>query len=429
MVLEEIFPKPTRTNYWSEHEKWKWTINLCIGSVLLFSTRNSMAVCVPAISKELGWDKEISGTALSSFFVGYIGSNLVGGSFADRFGGAKTILYSSLVWSSLTIVLPIFANSQGIFTSSNYDIFAIRFLTGCSQGFYYTSFAALISRYVRTDDKGLIAGIVYSGCAVGIILTGFFGSLLIEAGHWSYVFTISGFSSLLWLIWFQNLSRETIQKETIENFNSGNEAVDTRKFIKSILCERSILALLIAYFGSGCTYGVLNSWTPVYFHDMFPNSKGWIFNVIPWLTSFIFELVTGYFANNLLKNGKSVLFVRKTYAAFLFLGTAFFSILLTKVKIFEQALLLMSLVAGFSAFGSSSISMNPQDVCPNKAGSLFGLSNAIASFGGTIGVYLTGLVLETNNNWSLIFICNAIISILSFLVFQLFGSTKPIDNL
>ncbi|XP_066919656.1 voltage-gated purine nucleotide uniporter SLC17A9-like [Clytia hemisphaerica] len=429
MTTVEIFPKQTKGDYWNETNKWKWTINLCVGSVLLFSTRNSMAVCVPAISKELAWNKEISGMALSSFFFGYVGSNIVGGYFADRFGGAKTILYSSLIWSSLTFILPHFANSQGIFISGNFDIFAIRFLTGCSQGFFYPSFVALISRYVRTDDKGFVVGIVYSGCAIGIILTGFFGSLLIEAGHWSYVFMISGFSSLLWLIWFRNLSRETIQQETVENFNSGSKSTDTTKFIKSLLCQPSIWALLIAYFGSGCTYAVLNSWTPVYFHDVFPNSKGWVFNVIPWLTSFIFELVTGYYANGLLKSGKSVLFVRKTYAAILFIGTALFSVLLTKVKIFEQALLLMSLVAGFSAFGSSSISMNPQDVCPNKAGSLFGLSNAIASFGGTIGVYLTGLVLETNNNWSLIFICNAIISILSFLVFQLFGSTKPIDNL
>lgn len=422
---EEI---PRKNSYWNEKEKWHWTTNLFLGCTLLYATRNAMAVCVPAIAKELAWNKELSGTALSSFFIGYVGSNIFGGHFADRFGGAKTILYSSVIWSILTLMLPLFANSSINIHTPNTDIFILRFLTGCSQGFFFPSFISLISNSVRVEEKGFIVGICYSGCAVGIIATGFFGSILIEVCHWSYVFIITGLLSLLWLVWFRSLYLTTLISSSNEiAFKVPSQKIGFLPFLKKILRYSSIWAILISYFGSGATYTVLNSWAPVYFHDMFPDSKGWVFNVIPWVTSFAFEIATGYFANKMLKNGRSLLNVRKSYAALLFSGTALFSILLTKVSSFDQALLLMSLIAGFSAFASSSLSMNPQDVCPSQSGSLFGLANAVGSIGGTIGVYMTGHILEKGKeNWSTIFICNALMSVLSCFVFMIFGSTKQI---
>ena len=425
--MEKNEIKQTKT-YWNEKEKWQWTINLFLGCTLLFSTRNSMAVCVPAITKELAWNKEISGMALSSFFLGYLGSNIFGGYFADKYGGAKMIMYSSLIWSTLTLILPLSVHSTFNFFTPNFDIFALRFLTGCSQGFFFPSFIALISNSVRVDEKGFIVGICYSGCAIGIIMTGFFGSILIEANCWHLVFVITGLSSLLWLIWFRKLYINTISKGNNDVKGTlPSDKMNLLTFLRKILRHSSIWAIFISYFGSGTTYSVLNSWTPVYFHDMFPNSKGWVFNVVPWLTNFIFEILTGYYANKMLQNGKSPLFVRKSYAAILFLGTTLFSILLTRISNFEQALLLMSLIAGFSAFGSSSLSLNPQDVCPNHSGSLFGLSNSVASIGGSVGIYLTGLVLENGkDNWSKVFFCNAFLSICSCLVFLIFGSTKPV---
>ena len=383
-----------------------------------------MAVCVPAITKELGWTKEISGMALSSFFLGYVVSNTLGGYFADRYGGAKMILYSSFVWASLTMMLPLFATPAGFFYSSNSDILVLRFFTGISQGFYYPSFVVLISKFVRVDEKGLVTGIVYSGCAVGIIVTGFFGSFLIENGQWRLCFVFCGFITLLWLLSFWKLQK-SLKEGAAES--GVNKSLGTISLLKILLQRSCIWAVLIAYCGSGTSYTVLNSWTPVYFHDMFPDSKGWVFNVVPWLCSFIAEICCGYIADRILKNGKSVNFVRKFYAALLFLGTALFSFLLTRISSFGQALALTSLIAAFSAFGSSSISMNPQDLCPNHSGSFFGVANSVAALGGTVGVYLTGIVLEKDNNWSFVFICNAFVSILAFLIFQIFGSTETIN--
>jgi len=425
---ESFIKKATTSHYWNELERKKWTLNLCIGSALLFASRNCMSVCVPVITKELGWTKEISGMALSSFYFGYLSSNIFGGHFADKYGGAKMILYSSLVWAILTMFLPLLASPVGIFYSSNFDILALRFFTGISQGFFFPSFVVLISKFVRVEEKGLVVGIVYSGCAIGIIMTGFVGSLLIENGQWQLVFIICGLISLLWLLWFWNLKKylEEDNEEEREESMTGT-SIGTITLLKVLLQRPCIWAVLIAYSGSGISYTVLNSWTPVYFHDMFPESKGWVFNVVPWLGSFTAEIGTGYIANRILKSGKSVPFLRKFYAALLFLGTALFSLLLTPVSNFTQALVLMSLIAAFSAFGSSSISMNPQDLCPKHSGFFFGFANSMSALGGTAGVYLTGIVLEKDNNWTIVFICNALISVLSFLVFQIFGSTEAIN--
>ena len=159
---------------------------------------------------------------------------------------------------------------------------------------------------------------------------------------------------------------------------------------------------------------MLLSWTPAYFHDAFPQSKGWVFNVLPWLASFVVQNISGFFANNLMSSGSSVTYVRKLYAAMLFLGTGVFSLMLNTVESFQQALFVMSLTVGVNAFSTSSISLNPQDLSPKHAGALFGLGNSVSALGGSIGVYLTGYILEHSGDWSSVFFINSFLSFFAF---------------
>ena len=39
------------------------------------------------MAKEFGWSSTIQGLVLSSFFIGYMSTQVLGGAFADRFGG------------------------------------------------------------------------------------------------------------------------------------------------------------------------------------------------------------------------------------------------------------------------------------------------------------------------------------------------------
>ena len=188
----------------------------------------------------------------------------------------------------------------------------------------------------------------------------------------------------------------------------------------------AIWAFLVSYFCNGYAFYNLLSWTPVYFHDAFPESKGWIFNVVPWFASFLVQNLSGYYANSILSSGVSVTCLRKFYSAVLFLGTMVFSLLLNAVETFQQALIVMTLTVAVGGFNTCSLTLNPQDLMPENAGALFGLGNMTSALAGSIGVYVTGCILERTGQWSLIFFINAGVSFFAFVIFQLFGSGEPI---
>ena len=426
--------KPNKTmetdqneNIWNKQKRKQWTLLLFFGANLVYCVRTSMSVCVPAIAKDMGWSKQISGMALSAFFFGYLSTNVLGGYFADRHGGERMILYSSTLWATLTVVLPYFSTSQTFLNSGTFAILATRFFTGCAQGFFFPSLSSLVSKHVRDCDKGFVTGFVFSGSSIGTICTGFFGSIIMEHGNWKLVFIVIAGLSYLWIYvlrYYYHMNKNATPKTTIDL----NKNIITKEPFpwRILFCKASVWAFLIAFFCYGYTFYVLLSWTPAYFHDAFPESKGWVFNVLPWLASFVVQNISGFFANNLMSSGSSVTYVRKLYAAMLFLGTGVFSLMLNTVESFQQALFVMSLTVGVNAFSTSSISLNPQDLSPKHAGALFGLGNSVSALGGSIGVYLTGYILEHSGDWSSVFFINSFLSFFAFVIFHCFGSAQPV---
>ena len=65
------------SSHWQHKTRIKWTILLFIGCVLVYSVRTSMSIAVTAMSGELGWNKQVSGMVLSSFFAGYVTTNIL----------------------------------------------------------------------------------------------------------------------------------------------------------------------------------------------------------------------------------------------------------------------------------------------------------------------------------------------------------------
>lgn len=408
--------------HWSKQLRFKWTITYFFGSFFVYSVRSAMSVCVPVIGKELGWSKQISGIALSAFLCGYVSTNVLGGYLADRYGGEQMIIYSGTVWASMTILLPYLANSDSFFMFGSLAVIFARVLTGMAQGFYYPSFVSILSKHVPVEDSGFLSGFTFSGSSVGTISTGFAGALIIDYFGWRLVFIAIGVPSLMWITWLRYFYHKTNLKDEIVVGFKPKEPVPWRK----LASKGAVWGLVIAYFCNGLTFFIVLSWTPVYFHDAFPDSKGWVFNVVPWLLNFVITNLASYFANVFLQNGTSVTTLRKTYAAIMLLGISVFSYMLTLAETFYQALFVMSLNIGFNGFSSTSLGLNAMDLCPQHAGALHGVINSLAAMAGVVGVYLTGYILETTQNWSLVFILASSVSFTGFLGFQILGTAERI---
>jgi len=422
--------------HWNKRTRIKWTLTFFIGIVLVYSARVAMSICTSAMSKEFSWSKTASGMALSAFFCGYVTTNVVGGYLADRHGGEIVICYTALVWSIITAFLPFIASS-GIIGDSTSSVLLLRFLTGVGQGVFFPSFTSILTRHVNVNERGFLYSFAYSGSAVGTILTGFVGSLLIENFDWTLVFYSVGICCLAWALWLRCLvkfyqqgskdeSSDTDDLDSVpyERKSSGlskmkaKEAVPWMKLVSS----PAVWALGVSYYCANMCFYNLLSWTPVYFHDAFPESKGWVFNVIPWLLNFVVANISGYGANLLLVSGHTITFLRKMYAAIHLFGTALFAFLLNYIESYLQALFLMSIIIALQAFGNCSIALNSQDLAPGHAGSLHGIMNCAGAVSGFVGVYITGWMLEVFGSWSLVWNLQAVISFLGCTVFLIWGT-------
>ena len=412
------------TQHWTSREKFRWTLTLFFGSMIVYAVRVSMSISAPAIGKELGWNKQISGMALSAFFCGYVLTNVLGGSLSDRIGGQIVICYTSFGWGVLTFMLPYLARTESLLHTGTTSVLFVRFLTGVCQGVFYPSITAILTKHVPTAERSSILGIVMSGTSAGTMFTGFLGSIIIENYDWSNLFVAIGVVVISWTCWLNVLTSSTIttSNNTPKCDPKPQESVPWMK-----LCTKpAFWALLISYFlNNYCFYNLL-SWAPLYFHDAFPESKGWVFNVVPWIVSFVFNVASGYVADIMIDKGTSTTFVRKFFSAAMFLGTIVFSLLLNHVTTFHQALFVMSINVAVQSFASSCSIINSSDLAPKHAGALHGFMNCSGAMAGFIGVYLTGYILQTTGKWSSIFDLTAGSALVGFLAFQLFGTGERI---
>jgi len=62
---------------------------------------------------EFDWDERIQGLVLSSFFWGYVITQMPGGMLADKYGGKATLGLGMLFSSIGTIITPFVARSYG----------------------------------------------------------------------------------------------------------------------------------------------------------------------------------------------------------------------------------------------------------------------------------------------------------------------------
>ena len=412
-----------RDFHWNGGEKLKWMLTFFVGNVLLYSARSTMSICVPAISKELSWNKQISGMALSAFFVGYLCTNMIGGHIADKIGGEVVICYAGIGWASLTAFLPFIARSHILLITPTVAVIVSRFLTGLSQGVFYPSMSAITSKHLTSAEKGFFVGFTNSGAFIGSAATGLFGSIILEKLNWSVVFIIIGSLSVLWILWLRYLIsfRKNVNTVVQENIVE-KEHLPWRPLVSS----GPFWGLFIAYFTGSYCFNNMLSWTPVYFQDTFPESKGWLFNTIPWFVAFLLSNITGYLGNLLIRKGVSVTFIRKLFATLQLLGFSLCSISLNYVTTFHQALFITSLNIAANAFSICSLTLNSQDLAPAYAGVLHGFMNGFGAVAGVIGVYLTGYILESTEHWSWVFLLNSTLTFIGCLSFLIFGSGERV---
>ncbi|KAM7404867.1 hypothetical protein PAMP_012178 [Pampus punctatissimus] len=417
---------PEQNTNWSRPVARVWTVVLLLGTCLLYCARVAMPICAVSMSEQFKWSKRESGMVLGSFFWGYCFTQVFGGYVSDRVGGEKVLLLSAAAWGSMTAFTPILAHfcSQPIFSMT-----LARFLMGLLQGVHYPSLASLCSQKVVESERGFLMSTVGSGSYLGTLLIGGAGSLMLDLYGWESVFYVSGLLSVLWAycMWKYLLKGEG---KIASGRTDGNLHVN---IVKMILCcvflslHFPISAVIVTHLCTASTFFTLLSWLPTFFKDIFPDAKGWVFNVIPWLVAIPSSLFSGCLSDHLISEGFDIASVRKLMQFFSMGVSSVFTLLLCGNTTFPWAVAFVSATMGLTTFSHSGVSVNVQDLAPSCAGALFGVMNTCGAFSGVLMVYFSGYLIETTGSWASVFALITTVNLLGLCTFLAFAEARRFD--
>ncbi|XP_060794048.1 solute carrier family 17 member 9b isoform X2 [Neoarius graeffei] len=385
-----------------------------------------MPICAVSMAERFRWSKRESGMVLGSFFWGYCFTQVLGGYISDRVGGEKVMLLSATAWGAMTAFTPILAHfcSQPIISMT-----MSQFLMGLLQGVHYPSLASLCSQKVVENERGFLMSTVGSGSYLGTLVIGGVGSLMLDLYGWESVFYVSGLLSVIWAycMWKYLLKGEG-PIITLESLGSaGTQSKVSRRNWLRLFRHPAVCAVIITHLCTASNFFTLLSWLPTFFKDTFPDSKGWVFNVIPWLVAIPSSLFGGCLSDHLISLGFDIASVRKLMQFFSMGLSSVFMLFLCGTTTFPMAVAFVSVTIGLTTFSHSGVSVNVQDLAPSCAGALFGVMNTCGAFSGVIMVYFSGYLIETTGSWASVFTLVTVVNLLGLGMFLIYAEAHRVD--
>jgi MFS family permease len=167
--------------------QWRVLICACLGWALDIMDGYLYAIILfPAMSDLLGTTESAviglyGGIVLSIFMIGWALGGLIFGPIADRYGRAKTMAITILIYASFTGLCGIAGSWQ--------ELAFYRFLTGIGIGGEWAAGAALIAESWPAKSRAKAAGIMQASGGIGFFLaTGLY--LFIGPYGWRWVFAL-----------------------------------------------------------------------------------------------------------------------------------------------------------------------------------------------------------------------------------------------
>ncbi|XP_057780550.1 ascorbate transporter, chloroplastic-like isoform X2 [Salvia miltiorrhiza] len=385
--------------WWKQLPKRWVMVLLCFTAFLLCNMdRVNMSIAILPMSKEYNWNSATVGLIQSSFFWGYLLTQIVGGIWADKIGGKLVLGFGVIWWSIATVLTPIAARI-GLPC-----LLIMRAFMGIGEGVAMPAMNNLLSKWIPVSERSRSLALVYSGMYLGSVTGLAVSPVMIQKFGWPSIFYSFGSLGIIWFaLWWSKAHSSPEddpdlslgERELILGGSISKEPVLEIPW-KKILTKAPVWALIVSHFCHNWGTFILLTWMPTYYNQVlkFNLTKSGLLCVLPWLTMAVFANIGGWIADTLISKGLSITTVRKIMQSIGFLGPAFFLTQLSKVKTPALAVLCMACSQGSDAFSQSGLYSNHQDIGPRYAGVLLGLSNTAGVLAGVFGTAATGYILQ-----------------------------------
>ncbi len=398
---------------------------------ICYIDRANISVTILPMAAEYGWDDRTQGFVLSSFFLGYLVTQILGGWLANRYGGKAILALGVIVWSIFTIITPP-AAALGLTI-----LYLARIGMGIGEGVAFPSVYNLFGKWVPEEERSRAIGIVFSGIPLGTVFALVASPIIAEAFGWEWVFYLFGATGFIWWIFWDRLVAHSPQShQRIASFererivNSGaavGEAAATPW--RELLTSLPVWAIIVSHFCTNWASYVLLSFLPKYLVEGLgvDFAAVGLFAMLPALVSFLALNFVGVVADRAIARGVPKIRVRKFCQFLAFGGAAAALIAVGGVSSAPVAIAIMCVGNFLGGFAAGGFAVNHLDIAPRHAGVLMGLTNTAGTLPGFIGVLVSGLILQaTGGNWAVVFQVAAAICLFGLVFYLLFAKADKL---
>lgn len=392
---------------------WYTVVLLCFAAVFIsYIDRTNISVAAIPMKEQFGWTETTKGYVLSSFFVGYLALMAVSGALANRFGGKIVLGIAVLWWSLFTALTPPAAMiSLGALISA-------RIALGLGEAAVFPASINMIGRWVPAESRSRAVALFTTGLSLGTMVSLPLTGYLVRGYGWPMPFYIFGALGLVWVaFWFWKVG---------SGRSPHTEAPHEHRTIPwgRLLSTPAVWAIIINHCCSNWSLYVLLAWLPSYFNSTYHVSlaDAGLLSAAPWATYFVMGNVGGWWADAMIKRGRSVTFVRKFMQVTSMIGIGTFLLLLPLAGSATAGMVLVCCGAGTLALCLSGFAPNSFDVAPRYADVVWGLSNTLGTVPGIVGVSVTGWLLDKTGNYNAPFLLTAVIGLVGAAVYMAIGS-------
>ncbi|GAX78186.1 hypothetical protein CEUSTIGMA_g5628.t1 [Chlamydomonas eustigma] len=459
---------------------WFRVVCLCCTVAIINSMdRMAMSIAILPMSSQYHWSDTVKGAVSSAFNVGHMISNfMVGGYLASGWISSKTMLsWGVITWSLFTLLTPVAAGLRWLPL-----LILVRALMGLGEGVAFPTIQAIIKAWVPSHKRSRSLSLVFSGHQIGSIVSLLVSPSIIAATGTTALFYLYGALGFLWLSFWEpmignhppkavlsdpedeapNLSQVFVVKDPNTSPNtsprgslggcmgkggSTGTASSSASNVSNIklalpasdipwqlfLCNKCFWALLWSHSVFGIGYSTFIAWLPTYYSQSFGvdlRQSSWL-SILPFLMMAIGTNASGWIADNLInKKIMTPSKARKLLQGIGNLGPAICLMYLAMVPkqskgSLNEAVVLLTVSLMTLGMQSGGFASTHTDISTRYASALFGITNAGASLGGLVFVYLVGVILDSTKSWSLVFQLVAACNFSSAITFILFATSEP----
>ena len=389
--------------------------------LLCYIDRILISLASIEMQREFGWSDAEKGLVMSTFFVGYLIMQVLGGFLSNRFGGRTIFLVAVLLWSLVTVLTP-----PAAYLSFGVLLFA-RFMLGFGEGAAFPSAYNLIHAWMPVRERSVSIGGMSGASAVGTVSTLVLSGLIIETYGWPSVFYLFGGLGLVWgIAWLVKVPNEPPSLD--DDFADGLTVEKPPIPWRILATHPAVWTIYLASICAGSISFTLASWLPSYFVDTFglTLTQAGLYSTLPWVAVVLSTIAAGRYSDKRIAAGRARIRVRKVVTA---LGLIVVAVSCLAMVAAQAAVVAMLIVCSlFVGLGVAIVGYAPTaaELLPKHGDVFYGIAAAFGSVGALVVVTATGLILESTGSYNLLFLTLMAACVVTTCVYLVLGRADPL---